>query len=457
MIITSPLNAPDTLLLLDQLTAYNHSKILIIDIIGSIFNKQNDFYKSITRNKDKWLTNNLLVLTTLTDKLKRFLNATFTTEYKNIYGKNEAAQTTRTTRTTATTAKSLSSPSRTTATTTGTTTTAAASIVDQNTDHHHERNVLRLLTDSMGNRRNHVDGIVADGNTADANFINSFNEIQLRAVLNLFRAKFFNENCARHRDSSDRAQNKQSVSDGDGDGDGDVTANQTKRIEPCARNANSLMKCESYLRTAMKMATMNALVANATVLCEQIAKHVHKVNADDRNKRNAVNWNVNGSVGVMQELIHLIPNHNDTKFSEYFTFFDFVVAKLAKTNKLRVNYGRSGNGAGAVGGGASRTTATGVEVFDFCVLDFHVSRFTVNQTTATTAFVWRPFLILRQSEINQNLYITHPLIVGYHNWFFDGTSQFWTCGLLCWILAGIVIMLLICILIAGVTIGLAIR
>lgn len=453
MIITSPLNAPDTLLLLDQLTAYNHSKILIIDIIGTIFNKQNDFYKSITRNKDKWLTNNLLVLTTLTDKLKRFLNATFTTEYKNIYGKSE-------TQTTSTTEEA----------------TPAASVVDRNAidanaDHHHERNVLQLLMDSVANRKKKIDdddddnsnnedevddNDDADGSTGDANFINSFNEIQLHAVLNLFHAKFFNGNCT-HKAPSDSPNKLENVSES-------ATTNQTTRFGPCPPNANSLMKCETYLRATLKMAAMPAPgpAANATVLCEQIARHVHRVNGDDRNKRHA-NWSVgSGGENVTQEFIHLIPHQNDTKFSEYFTFFDFIVAKLAKTNNLSVNYSTAAapasNVAAAVnGGGGGAGGAGGADIFDFCVLDFHVSRFIVNQTAATTAFVWRPFLILRQSEINQNLYITHPLIVGYHNWFFDGSSRFWTCGLLCWILAGIVLLLLICILVAGVTFGLAIR
>lgn len=440
MIITSPLNAPDTLLLLDQLTAYNHSKILIIDIIGTIFNKQNDFYKSITRNKDKWLTNNLLVLTTLTEKLKRFLNATFTTEYKNIYGKS-GTQTTMATDETA----------------------SAAPAVDANTEHHHERNVLRLLMNSVVNRRKHMgdddDEDDDADNNGDDNFINSFNEIQLRAVLNLFRAKFFNENCT-HRVSSDLTNELQIVN-------GSTTAftNQTIRIGPCPWNANSLTKCESYLRATMKMVAMappNARHANATVLCEQIAKHVHIVNNDDRNKRHATNTSAGVSENVTHEFIHLMANQNDTKFSEYYTFFDFIVTKLAKTNNLSVN-GTTGSGGGAnVAAAAAAATASingaaGSETFDFCVLDFHVSRFAVNQTSATTAFVWRPFLILRQSEINQNLYITHPLIVGYRNWFFDGSSRFWTCGLLCWILAGIVLLLLICILVAGVTFGLAIR
>lgn len=444
MIITSPLNAPDTLLLLDQLTAYSHSKILIIDIIGTIFNKQNDFYKSITRNKDKWLTNNLLVLTTLTEKLKRFLNATFTTEYKNIYGKSEAHTTT---------------PS-TTSTTEGP--APVASVVDRNAvDRHHERNVIRLLMNSVAHKAESIDdrdgdNINADGSASiDGNFINSFNELQLRAVLHLFREKFFNENCSTtHNVSSDFPNKLQNANDS-------LATNQTIQIGPCPRNVNSLMKCEMYLRATMKMmATTNGKHANATELCEQIARHVHKVNGDDRNKRHA-NWSTNGSENVTQEFIHLIPNQNDTKFSEYFTFFDFIVSKLAITYNLSVNYttnngsasSTTSNVTNAASGGAS---AAG-DIFDFCVLDFHVSRFIVNQSAATTAFVWRPFLVLRQSEINQNLYITHPLIVGYHNWFFDGSNRFWTCGLLCWILAGIVLLLLICILVASVTFGLAIR
>lgn len=497
MIITSPLNAPDTLVLLDQLTTYHHSKILIIDIIGTIFNKQNDFYKSITRNKDKWLTNNLLVLTTLTDKLKRFLNATFTTEYKNIYGKRETTSTT-TTSTTTTTINPLTTTILASLMTDETISNASVAdgiSIDANDERYHEQNIISLLLN-----RTAKNGGGAD--TGASNFAHSFNEIQLHAISQMFRRKFFNENCSTHDDASTTNHSTKLPNGNERTSTkAPPTSSDTKPSRVCSSNPRSLMKCETYLRAAMKKVMSTSLITpstptssssstttskvNVTILCEQIARHVRQFNDDNNYYRNSGGGGGGGGVrtganqqNVSHEFIHLIPNQNDTKFSEYFTFFDFIVTKLAKTNNLSVNYTtttppstpatatmtsiRSNDGtvptlhAASAVSGSGTVSGTG-DIFDFCVLDFHVSRFVVNQTTVTTAFVWRPFLILRQSEINQNLYITHPLIVGYHNWFFDGSNRFWRCGLLCWILAGILLLLLICILVAGVTFGLAIR
>lgn len=185
------------------------------------------------------------------------------------------------------------------------------------------------------------------------------------------------------------------------------------------------------------------------------------------------------------EFVNLIPNQMDAEFSEYFPFFDFIVTKLVLSHNLTVNYNnQSGSSFVTAAPNASATPPppSTENTFDFCVLELHVSQASSsigqsgvdgnpnrnrinnasdarqNRTHITTTFVWRPVLILRQNELHQNIFVTHPLLpYRYPSWFFDNTHKFWTCGLLCWILAGIVILLLVCILVASITFGLAIR
>lgn len=55
-----------------------HAKILLIDIIGSVFNTENEIY---TYNK----YHNIFVLTILSEKFKKLLNTTFTSDFSHYY------------------------------------------------------------------------------------------------------------------------------------------------------------------------------------------------------------------------------------------------------------------------------------------------------------------------------------------------------------------------------------
>lgn len=481
LIITSPLNSYETLTLLNQLHIYHHSKILIIDTIGTIFTKQNEFYKTINRHKEKWMTSNLLVLTTLTAKLKRFLNATFTTEYNNIYGKTDVDSWSLT----------LNDTSK------------------QVAEHRAEREefVIELLSKRIFNGTKLVDGDAAARNSShrhrDRNILVNFNATELDVIGFVFE-KFFNDSCSVVRLSqiSEKEQPPVEIVSRGSDSDvvqqnenitrnPDDSHNAERRIV-CAPNANSLKKCESYIRKAIlnddsKFINTSSSLNITKVLCEQLLQRYINVTLKPGNKSSNIHQRhhydgqsdgndtkMNKPFTIMRErqtnatnttneFINVIPNENDKKFTEFFPFFDFIVTKLVQKYNLTVNYNTStiqSSSTGALNGSIDGGT------FDFCVLDFRLNQAATtvdmadgqpNRTVTTTTFAWRPFLILRQSELHQNVYVTHPLTVGYHRWFFDNTHKFWTCGLLCWILAGIVILLLVSILVASITFGLAIR
>ena len=75
--VCSPLNAPTTSRIINQYKNYRHTKILLIDISGSIFNHQNLLYKRFNVTQ----YDNLLVLTILTEKFKFILHSKYHVEF----------------------------------------------------------------------------------------------------------------------------------------------------------------------------------------------------------------------------------------------------------------------------------------------------------------------------------------------------------------------------------------
>lgn len=482
-IITSPLNSPETLALLHRLNVFDRSKILVIDIIGKIFNKQNEFYDAINRNKDKWLTSNLLVLTTLTTKLKRYLNATLTNEYNSIYGRMDNEP-----------------------------------FMETNSMAHDENAIIALLRQRMHNI-NETTSTTEWSERTERNILGFFNDSELKLVDSLFE-KIVNDS----RDCKLRVENvsklramhtnlSKSIDNDNVTIDSEQHFNDSHHENAsaaCASHTEQIAKCALYLVERTKdvpamneTRTLDNYFMNA--LCEQLyerqqpqQQHMNTVlnhklknvlpspaNNDHNNKQrndtaSVVKSDANENVKRTNEFINLISAQMDNgQFSEYFPFFDFVLTKLVQKFNFAINY-TTMNGdhigdaintsstsdpsmdnnhtatAGATDGG-------GIDTFDFCVLDFQPIPVTINDTNATnetlaqTKFPWRPVLILRQNELHQNIFITHPLQAIGYRWFFDNTQKFWTCGLLCWILAGIVILLLICIFVGSITFGLAIR
>lgn len=78
IIICSSLNSPETHRLIKQFQNNTNTKIVLIDMIGAIFNTNNDFYKFINNFDQSKSINkyqNLLILTILTEKFKKFMNS----------------------------------------------------------------------------------------------------------------------------------------------------------------------------------------------------------------------------------------------------------------------------------------------------------------------------------------------------------------------------------------------
>lgn len=425
IIITTPLNSHETLTILNHLKIYNHSKIVIIDILGTVFNIKNDFYKNLNENKQKWLTNNLFVLTTLTDKFKRFLHATFTNEYKQMY--NEPAD-------------EIDD--------------LKINEIIWNVDAINNKNLTTSpqSTYEQLNKRFKRDEIedtaiqliikMLNDNDVDDSFIDIIKNVNSLMEMNIKLDDSSSIEIIMHKLISDTCDNANEKYPNN-----NSNINLTKF---CANLIFNKLKCKLILNN--DKFDVNEMTINRELKswCKYFKNKTIDQNASD--EINTINEN----------LLNLIPNHNQTKFSEFFNLFDFIVTTLTSMEIIdSINLDNltsttpsssSPLSVSPASSSSSSPASVHTNAYDFCVLDFQLTQIEAN---TTTTFVWRPFLFLKQ-QVNQNQYITHPLLSSF-NWIYESPNQFWACGILCWILAGLLLLFFICVVVASVSIGITIR
>ncbi|XP_065094305.1 uncharacterized protein LOC135714821 [Ochlerotatus camptorhynchus] len=90
--------------------------------------------------------------------------------------------------------------------------------------------------------------------------------------------------------------------------------------------------------------------------------------------------------------------------------------------------------------------------FDFIVFDLK------NISNHRTTIVWRPFLILRQDQLDRQKFSMHPVPPGYRDWIIEATIEsFWICGMLCWSVIAIAVLIIVSIIFASVVFSIAVR
>lgn len=77
VIVCSPLNSPATIRVINQHKHQRHTKVLLIDVVGNVFNNENRLLRSLNASEH----NDVLVLTILTRKLKHILNSKYHVEF----------------------------------------------------------------------------------------------------------------------------------------------------------------------------------------------------------------------------------------------------------------------------------------------------------------------------------------------------------------------------------------
>jgi hypothetical protein len=79
--VCSPFNSATTNRIVNQYKRYRHTKLLLIDIIGTVFSYEHPFYGELNATLDDSLSENLLVLTILTQKFKYILKSEYHVEF----------------------------------------------------------------------------------------------------------------------------------------------------------------------------------------------------------------------------------------------------------------------------------------------------------------------------------------------------------------------------------------
>uniref|UniRef100_A0A182NMQ7 Uncharacterized protein n=1 Tax=Anopheles dirus TaxID=7168 RepID=A0A182NMQ7_9DIPT len=120
-------------------------------------------------------------------------------------------------------------------------------------------------------------------------------------------------------------------------------------------------------------------------------------------------------------------------FGEHFYFFDFLLAVWQDSRKQHQEQHRTFQ-------------------FDFVAFDFK------NISHHRSAVAWRPFLILQQSQLHQHQFRMHPVPPGYADWVVEATLEtIWICGMLCWATIGLVALVAVTVIVGSVVFSIAVR
>ncbi|XP_049284284.1 uncharacterized protein LOC125764274 [Anopheles funestus] len=122
-------------------------------------------------------------------------------------------------------------------------------------------------------------------------------------------------------------------------------------------------------------------------------------------------------------------------FGEHFYFFDFLLAVSEDNRKHH-----------------SQQQQHRKFQFDFVAFDFK------NISHHRTAVVWRPFLILQQSQLHRHQFSMHPVPPGYADWVVEATLEtIWICGVLCWAIVGLVGLIAVAMIVGSIVFSIAVR
>lgn len=189
--------------------------------------------------------------------------------------------------------------------------------------------------------------------------------------------------------------------------------------DSCNICGNSIRAHISYCEETVKRAQQSPSDGNIKSMCEEIFRE-----NDTRQTPSLVLDRTRTSLAIQQN-VHTI-------FGEFFSLFDFITSATMQLP----GYTYDANSK-----------------YDFIVLDFHIVTNGMNQT----AFTLRPLLKLEQNEINQHIFTTHPVSTDSNDWFYRSTSILWTCGLQCWIITTLALILFLISMVVSIAVGIAVR
>lgn len=439
----SPLNSDETSQVVNQYKDLRFAKILLIDIIGSVFNTEIGIYKKFG-NYSKY--HNILVLTVLNENFKKLLNMTPSYSDFEQYFNNYAPHSLNDTDNDRLGgyAGDKDDDDDEDNITSNHNDDAISMVLDlnggainsQTMNSHQKHSTIGMSNDTHNNlRRKHNNdksnkNIVSD--QINQMYINSDNEKMGRqnqstneavAKLNITRLMQINNNQCNltsflHNETVAHFTN--------------VTHCGLRLKLYCAANLRV-----SPIDTKMKIKQMCNLILNpkddlASDSFTKLSNHnvvvVNKSNTSDSSNMNNLN-----------------PSTNHIIFSEYFNLFNYIVNIV--NDSLREN----DKSYPQVVPTTFNTSESSVQ-FDFVILDFkHI----VNQMNESK-IMWRPFLILQQSQIDKQNFTLHHIVPDYFETS-ESIEVLRTCGVVCWIIITVALIVLIVIIISSILIGIVVR
>ncbi|XP_062713457.1 uncharacterized protein LOC115269684 [Aedes albopictus] len=404
IIVCSSINSPQTINAINQLKTLRRTKILLLDTIGTIFNSNNALYRGIVRDgtwSDEGPTNNrnLLVLTILTEHFKLALRRVHGVDLGDYQHISERLLKIR---------------------------------LDVDDDYGDEGEA-GPDNDSDGNQR---DDIVASGQTSNRSLREG--------------------TTGEHQESLQSLINSTNLTSSDCDLNYFLTDIDASNLDQLHDLAGSQSRCLETLDSYCDMAAVDATYLNLATN--------DNVSGDELLGNGSAVWNEGASAGIdrrkknTEQLCALLSERyrnlvlmgEETSssfnrsqsvtssgrrliFSANFYLYDYI---LAIEHDLRYQHPHHQH----------------QYQFDFIVFDLK------NISNHRTTIVWRPFLILRQDQLNRQKFSMHPVLPGYSDWMIEGTMEsFWICGVLCWSVIAIVVLIIVSIIFASVVFSIAVR
>lgn len=418
LIISTSINSPETITILNRMENYTQTKTLLIDVTGAIFNKRNDFFRQPinadrqTKNQN-YTKSHLFVLTILTEKLKQFLNNSLNSDFLKVFNQSERDNN----------MMMVDEKPPTTHVSVPPSSSARQSLQFSGRQKRYDNGFDDAIIELI---RNYTAAIQQN---SKINLSTLLSSAQVRT------AAASNGNGSRSSSSVVVAKLEQSL----------VDMCAGKRCENSINSDISI--CENIFKS-------NRSIANEVIksVCEQLTATNHNANNRSRNGAPLLNVrhtkNRKRNAAGYEQLNEQQPP-SPVSFGEFFSLFDFIAATMlndATNNGFNTTSSTAANGSIPI-------------KFDFIVLDFH----TIVANRSIETIEWRPYLVLQQNQINQRLFTTHHVMSDvttssdYNDWILSQTNMWWSCGAQCWSITTFAMVIFIFSIVASVAVGISVR
>lgn len=437
------MNDASTLHLLTQLVGLQHTKVLLIDVVATSFNAENNFYKNLARiNGSTELMSNLLLLTVLSDKYRYFLKVAFE---DNGIGLVQNFRQMRRWKAMTTDGKILNWPMHLDSSVTRALQAREEAMIAEEFLGNNEKTATTTSTTTVRPTRDTLAAFDDCPQLSGLNFVEicpNIENVTGQCV------QFLQQN---HNDNNTTRNGKllQQLR---------ILLKQLCHIHPVTGHNSAEQARIANLRNFIDFfhfydfiitSVRQQLAAQATKSNLSEIKHAN-VSTAKRNKNRNGNAGVAGSNDDIDTAAGVI--------SAPMPKYDFIVLDVVHEN-TSTNNNNHNNNHNNNNNNDNSSVATNAAIVDYSGgvnADTNSTSKTM-PTASIDSIKWRPLLILEQHEINSNTYITHSIQPGYDEWLLVSTAQLWQCGAICWTIVAICIALLLVIVAASVAAGIAMR